>query len=350
MTVSSCTRLALAAAVLAAATALSAASVSAQTGSLGGPPDTAPGEGTVWLCQPGVDDDPCGGRTDAPVDCFYVYPTVTRQRGENANLTKAPELYGVALAQAAPFAQHCNVWAPVYQQSTLKGLATQPGPERTASLNVAYDDIEDAWRDYLANHNNGRGVILIGHSQGTRMLRTLIHNEIDGKPVQAQLVSALLMGGDVLVREGSTVGGDFTSVPGCTSPGQIGCVIAYSVYAHIPHQPRYGSSPPVPGLSGTRADLPWGPGYEVLCTNPASLDRNDAAPVHGFTLAGRTTEFTAQCTKGDGPRLLTIVGPGARLLPTIPHADWGLHMLDVNLTQRTLVNVVGAQVAAYTSR
>ncbi|QNG19956.1 DUF3089 domain-containing protein [Rhodococcus triatomae] len=307
------------------------------------PPDT-----TTWLCRPSGPDDPCGGRSGAPIDCFYVYPTVSLQPTPNATLDATPEVRGVAALQAAPFGEHCNVWAPVYRQSTLQGLASPPGPERAAALDVAYDDIDRAWSDYLAHHNDGRGVVLIGHSQGTRMLRTLVHNRIDGKPAQSQLVSALLIGGDVLVRKGESTGGDFDSVPACTDSAQIGCVVAYSAFsAPPPPDTRYGLPPQVPGLSGTRADLPYGPGYEVLCTNPASLRDNHDAPIHGFGPGRGTTEFSARCTEGDGPNVLMVGGPGADLLPALPSANWGLHAMDLNLAQRTLVDLVGAQSAAY---
>ncbi|MFD4184005.1 DUF3089 domain-containing protein, partial [Rhodococcus sp. NPDC058514] len=290
-----------------------------------------------------------GGRAGAPIDCFYVYPTASLHQATNANLDASPELREVARAQAEPFGANCNVWAPVYRQSTLRGLFTVTGPERSAALDLAYDDVERAWDDYLANHNDGRGVVLIGHSQGTRMLRMLIHNRIDGKQAQSQLVSALLIGGDVLVRKGSTVGGDFDSVPACTGPAQTGCVVAYSAFSRTPPpDTRYGLPPTSAGTSGTRADLPFGPEYEVLCTNPASLRANADAPIRGIIAGREVDRFRARCTGGDGPRVLMVDGPGAALLPALPTANWGLHMLDVNLTQRDLVDLVAAQSAAHT--
>ncbi|MFI6431496.1 DUF3089 domain-containing protein [Rhodococcus oryzae] len=304
---------------------------------------------TTWLCRPGQTDDPCGGRSGAPIDCFYVYPTASLQQSVNANLDASPELRTVARTQAEPFGDKCNVWAPVYRQVTLRALFTGTAQERSAALDVAYDDVERAWDDYLAHHNNGRGVVLIGHSQGTRMLRMLIHNRIDGKPVQSQLVSALLLGGDVLVRKGSTVGGDFDSVPACTDPAQTGCVIAYSAFSRTPPpDTRYGLSPRNAGTSGTRANLPFGPEYEVLCTNPASLHDNADAPIRGVVAGREVDAFRARCTGGDGPHVLMVEGRGAALLPALPTENWGLHLLDANLAQRDLVDLVGAKSAAYT--
>ena len=74
---------------------------------------------------------------------------------------------------------------------------------------LAYNDIVDAWHYYLQHDNDGRGVVLIGHSQGSGVLTQLIRDEIDGKPVQSTIVSALLLGTNVAVPRGKDVGGAF---------------------------------------------------------------------------------------------------------------------------------------------
>jgi hypothetical protein len=59
----------------------------------------------------------------------------------------------------------------------------------------AYGDVRDAWRTYLRKFNRGRGVVLIGHTQGTFMLRELVKREIDRKPAaRRRLISGLLLG------------------------------------------------------------------------------------------------------------------------------------------------------------
>ncbi|MGW4480489.1 DUF3089 domain-containing protein [Rhodococcus triatomae] len=296
-------------------------------------PPAAADPGTTWLCRPGQLDDPCGGRSGNPVDCFYVYPTISAQLSTNANLDRSPELHGIARLQAEAFGENCDVWAPVYRQVTLRSLFAGSPEERTAGLELAYDDVERAWDDYLANHNNGRGVVLIGHSQGTRMLRTLIQERIEGTPAQSRLVSALLLGGNVTVRAGDVVGGDFESVPACTDAAQTGCVVAYSAYSRMPADIRYGVAP--------------SPGLEVLCTNPASLHDNSAPAPLRSTIGGRdVSAFTGRCT-GGAANVLLVDGPGAQLLPAVPNESWGLHLLDVNVAQRDLVDLVRTQAESY---
>ncbi len=94
-------------------------------------------------------------------------------------------MVSIAEYQAARFSQHCRMFAPVYRQSTmtslvlgLVGLPRQQGP--------GYADVRAAWRDYLAHDNHGRGVVLIGHSQGSFVLRQLIADEIEPHRTRAR--------------------------------------------------------------------------------------------------------------------------------------------------------------------
>src|SRR5262249_45093426 len=119
-----------------------------------------------------------------------------------------------------------------YRQLTLNGIA---GPLSQPAAFLAFSDVAAAWRDYMKHFNKGRGVVLIGHSQGAGMLTELVREKIDPfKKVRAKLVSALLLGGNVTVPQGSDVGGAFNHVPGCRRAKQTGCVVAYSTFNQTP--------------------------------------------------------------------------------------------------------------------
>ncbi|WP_227838020.1 DUF3089 domain-containing protein [Nocardia aurantia] len=317
-------------------------------------PAGADDTGTVWLCRPGLSDDPCGGGTGAPIDCFYVYPTVSVQPSQNANLDIDPEQRAAAADQAAPFDGRCNVWAPIYRQSTVAGLLNSPGARRAPALDVAYDSLETAWDDYLAHHNHGRGVVLIGHSQGSMMLRALIRHRIDGTPQQRLLVSAIIPGADVLVAQGKTTGGDFASVPACTDGHQIGCVLAWSTFAgRPPADAKFGSSPDEPDIYGSRGNLPYGPGYEVLCTDPAAPGSTAETPLRAIVNGRTVSGYHGRCTT-DGPHVLVIDGVAEGLLagalPAIPAPGWGLHAYDLNIAQQDLVDLVAVQSGVWLDR
>jgi hypothetical protein len=353
-----------------------------------------------WLCRPGrrdacaVDLDATVIRADgstrldrfqpqpkAPIDCFYVYPTVSRDLGANATAAVEPEERLAVQQQFARLGATCRLYAPVYRQQTLAGMVAQMNGRPMGggdSRKIAYDDVLDAWKAYLAHDNHGRGVVLVGHSQGAHILIGLIADEIDGKPVQRQLVSAILMGGDLQVPPGRDVGGIFKRIPLCHSARQIGCAIAFASF-------RATSPPPADSLFG-QGDKEAG--TVAACVNPAALDGGAGElkaymPTHGvvFPLNGTTepvwtnppqaiaTPFvelpgltSGECVSDDhGTYLSVTIHPtptGHRandIQGDVPpsgkaQAAWGLHLVDANLTIGNLLDVVAAQSQAYLAK
>jgi Protein of unknown function (DUF3089) len=351
---------------------------------------------TTWLCRPGLPHDACAtglattllnpdGSVAAPapapaqaaknpkIDCFYVYPTVSDQRAIQATRKIDPEERSIALYQAARYSSECRVYAPMYRQITLRGLLS-PDKVTAKMRTTSYNDVRDAWRDYLKRYNKGRGVVFISHSQGTFALRELLAKEVDAQPaVRKRVVSAILLGGNVLVKKGKGVGGDFQHLPACRSASQLRCVIAFSTFNQTP------PAGAVFGVAGTgRSIIPNSPkGTEVLCTNPAALGGGSApltsvfpstpfAP--GTTIGALTTQvglpqpqvstpwieaqaYTAQCSSEGGANVLRITGePGAPALKALPDATWGLHLVDANIALGDLVTLVHGQAARYAAR
>jgi hypothetical protein len=375
-------RLALAAASLLACVALAA-------------PSAAPAASTTWLCKPGLKNDPCtfgldttrttpSGKVlgtqkvrrarDRKVDCFYVYPTVSDEKGPQASKAIRPELRAIARFQAARYSRDCRVFAPVYRQITLQGIGVGGSGGVTAAITEsAYRDVRDAWREYLRRDNDGRGVVLIGHSQGTFQLRRLIKEEIDPKAsARRRLVSALLLGGNVLVRKGSDRGGDFKRIRACRSRDQLGCVVAFSIFnAPVPEDARFGRT-------GGRSFSAPVPGTEVLCTNPAALGGGSApiTPVFptepfptsttiglgnsaiGFRFpdpkvittpwVSTPRAYRASCSSKGGADVLQVKSRnGAPVLTPLPDPTWGLHLTDANLPLGNLADLVRAQARNY---
>jgi hypothetical protein len=336
---------------------------------------TPAGAATTWLCRPGFElaRDPCVGDLTAttvaadgsttvrpahsdpaaPIDCFYVYPTVSPARGANAPLAVTPEMRGIAGLQAKPFSQACRVFSPVYRQMTFQGWA-RAVTDRSV-FDKAYRDVRAAWRDYLLSENGGHGVVLIGHSQGAAILRRLIRQEIDPRPqVRSLLVSGLLVGGNVRVRRGSDVGGDFQNIRLCGRPDQVGCIVAYSSYDAPP--PSTASFPRADDQISRTIRAPGAAGLQVACTNPAALVGGEA-PLRTLQIGSSTPWveypglYTAQCrTEGAFTWLSVSVSPADPRAPARFRVLWdidGLHWFDVNIAMDDLVDLVRSQSTAW---
>jgi hypothetical protein len=324
---------------------------------------------TVWLCSPQLAADPCDyGLTSTvinpdatrttqtakaarkpKVDCFYVYPTVSDQQGQNATLAKDPEIKAIATYQASRFRQNCRVWAPMYRQVTLKGIG---GAVSASASATAYRSARAAFDDYVKHDNHGRGFVLIGHSQGSFVLKQLIGDEIDKRPaLRRRMVSALLLGGNVTNKA-------YKHVRPCSKAGQTSCIVAWSMF----HDP-----PPSDALFG-RTTLK---GQHVVCTSPSRLGSSSNLLPYAPTLPfpgtigvalslfepNRPTDvptawysepgvLTGSCaTTADGASYLKIDGS---VLPNpVPTAGWGLHLGDVNLALGNLTTIARKQIAAY---
>ncbi len=329
----------------------------------------------AWLCLPNHPHDwcyvelptivvPASGAlvpekvavpTAPPIDCFYVYPTVSQEARGNADLRLQAAEKNAAIIEAARFSQDCRVFAPLYRQTT--GTAGYHG-----SSALAYAGVLAAWKDYLAHYNDGRGVVLLGHSQGAAMLEQLIEQQIDNsRSERALLVSAILLGGDVVVADGSTSGGTFRHVPACSSASESGCVVAYSSWDRTPPKAAAFEGVAKPGSQ------------HVLCVNPAAPAGGSAAITPIF--AGYNSEgivppgspylnyqwvefpglYTARCVQ-QGSRawlLVTRIHTAGDPRPTVQEVDQpseGLHAADFNIDLANLVSLVASQGRAWLAR
>ncbi len=381
---------------LAMAAALAAASPAAAQAT---PSKNDYGDQKTWLCRPGLtgSSDACavdlsttivkadGSLTreaftpasNPSIDCFYVYPTVSMDSGGNSDMNAGPEELGVVRQQFARFASQCRVFAPMYRQATLTALrAATTGTPMQVDRALGYDDVVDAWNHYLQHDNNGRGVVLVGHSQGSGVLTQLIRQEIDGKPVQSRLVSALLLGTSLPVPRGKDVGGAFKSVPVCRSASQTGCVIAYTSFRST-----------IPPPENSRFGRVQGENMMATCANPAALG-GGSGELHAYlSAAGRSivgsaaeprpwvnppkpidTPFvsvpgllTAQCVANEKGSYLEVTVHGDPADPRVDdisgdvmsngqvNASWGLHLIDVNEAMGNLLDIVAQQARAFAS-
>ena len=345
-----------------------------------------------WVCLPGGCEndlsavvleasgslrlEPYTPVSDPPIDCFYVYPTVSESGGFSAppGVTEA-ELRAVR-QQAARFASVCRLYVPFYRQITTSALLGGATPSSLEELSVAgaraEADVLAAWDHYFAQDNQGRGFVLIGHSQGAAMVTALLQQRIEGQPIQGQLVSAIIPGSFVLTPAGEEIGGTFKSIPPCRSEAQTGCVIVFNTVRE---------SRPIPADKVFKVE-----GQEAICTNPAALSGGRGSlqpylstqgetiipalsapqppwtkapaeiPAPFVTLPGlywsecRSDEHGVYLAVGAADTSLdqrTGEMTGAWMVDGSPDPTMGLHLIDLNLTMGNLLEIVDQQAAAY---
>jgi hypothetical protein len=307
----------------------------------------------AWLCRPGA-SDLCaaavvatiargdGSRANrvlkpnpaAPIDCFYVYPTVSEDPAGNSSMTSGPGEKRAVAQQFAPFASVCRPFAPIYRQVTIAD-------------------------------NGGRGIVLIGHSQGSRILARLIAHEIEGRPEQRLLAGALILGFNVEVPEGKDVGGTFKAIPLCRAAGQNGCIVAYETFP--------ASSPPSDDSRFAHAETP---GMEIACTDPASLAGGKLDPIlatqtnllgepsldPGWAALVKPLDApfvslpgiaSGHCIEGTKASYLSVsidppsasgawpaTLPGDLVIQGRLLKSWGWHLIDVNVAMGNLIDFV----------
>jgi len=320
---------------------------------------------SAWLCRPGLKVNYCNtdlsttvftstsesiveipDTKSPPVDCFYVYPTASQEQRGNADLRIQPAIEAPVFAQAARFSQVCRVFAPVYRQTT-----GYPG----GNDDLAYADVLAAWHDYLAHDNHGRGVVLIGHSQGAFELERLLADKSAG--VRRLLVSALLLGGDVQANAAGVSEG----LPSCRSASQTGCIVAFSSWSRTP-----------PADAGLQRVIV--PSDHVLCVNPGALGGGSGpiTPIFAWAVPeglvpGAITPtpktfwisfpdlYLARCVR-QGQRSWLLISriqhpndPRPMVQPILDPQE-GLHAADVNIALGNLIALVKTQSAAWAAK
>jgi hypothetical protein len=200
----------------------------------------------------------------AKADVFFIYPTLNfsgngwNARVDDKFLNRQIDKLSVK-QQASVFNESCKVYVPRYRQATLYSFADNKGNGFNA-LDLAYSDIKRAFEYYLKNYNNGRPIVIAGHSQGSYHGTRLIKEYFETDSVlRKKLVAAYLIGGNATPNM-------YATIEPCDSAAQTGCYIAW-------HTMRFGSRfKKLPKrMMNTPGAEAWGH-YE--CVNPLTWKRD----------------------------------------------------------------------------
>lgn len=177
------------------------------------------------------------------VDVFFVHPTTyTSYRGKiywNADINdeklNLKTDKSSILFQSTIFNENARVFAPRYRQTHIKAFFTKDIKNANKAFDLAYSDVKAAFEQYMKYENNGRPIIIAGHSQGMKHAAHLLLDFFDGKPLQQKLVAAYIIGLPLTADY-------FKNIKPCESPEDLNCVCSWRTYKsgkypkfHIPN-------------------------------------------------------------------------------------------------------------------
>jgi hypothetical protein len=289
----------------------------------------------------------------APIDCFYVYPTVSSPQGGLNDLEMANDPtseIAIVQEQAARFTSVCNVYAPLYRQMKFDAYFAAADAYKAAN-DLAYSDVHDAFKHYMANFNSDRPIVLIGHSQGAQHLLRLVQDEFDTDPqFTKKLVSAVLVGWPHFRSVPGDAPGLYATphIPLCATPTANGCVVAYQSYG-ANQTPPAGSGNPKQACSNPTS-IAGGSGPIKAYISPAGIPGVPRVSTATVELPGT---MTASCiVPPTGAPFLAIAAthqPGdVRNVDQLllgPNSSFGLHLKEVDLTQGNLLELVRSQAS-----
>ena len=244
------------------------------------------GEGTdeaeVAIREPAGEEDgqvpaqPRGaeqGKAPLPrIPVFYVLPTTYLDRDRwNAPLRSPAALRRqrlFAASQASAFNHIGDIWAPLYRQAVLGAFLTDD-EDATVALRFAYLDVEAAFDYFLSEIGEDQPFLLVGHSQGSLHITTLLDERIAGTPLAERVVAAYTIGWPISIEADLPALG----IPGCSKRDDANCIVAFQSFAEPadPHQVAnlYENSMGLRGLPRR--------GTSMLCVNPLTGTAGGAA-------------------------------------------------------------------------
>lgn len=268
---------------------------------------------TSDLIPPGIatEDD----LNPAPVDVFFVHSTGYVGPGHwNSNMqienSEAQSIEYMLSSMASIFNGCCNVYAPHYREAHIGAFISQDTESSFAALDLAYSDVETAFKYYLEHVNNGRPFMIVSHSQGTTHALRLLENHVDNKPLQQQLVAAYTLGYWLPLDKFER---GFESLTLCSEAQQTGCIVSYDAY---------GEGGNVSGRARHWYKSGWevSEGKKIACVNPLSWTTDlDKAPATEH-LGAMPVEF-----KRTFYYMLTASNPNfifSELPPVTPQLSW----------------------------
>lgn len=141
----------------------------------------------------------------ADADVFFLCPTVYAGEEDSFNMSMEDEstkrdFLGAVNMEKGIYDEDTRFFAPYYRQVGLY-VYQLPAQERESYLELAYEDVKDAFTYYLEHYNQGQPIILAGFSQGADMSLRLLKDCFADEEVNDLLVACYAIGWRITQEE-----------------------------------------------------------------------------------------------------------------------------------------------------
>lgn len=178
-----------------------------------------------WLAKP--------TEITSQADVFMLYPTAYAQKDKNSspvakidNATMRAGAQVFLATQGSAFDTSGNIFAPYYRQLDANWLYSKSKAEQNEYVDgIPKADVYAAFDYYIKHENNNRPFILVGHSQGARMIKAIMYDYFKNNPgVSDRMIAAYVLGQSVTQQEMN----DNPQVKFATGPDDTGVVVSYN--------------------------------------------------------------------------------------------------------------------------
>ena len=143
--------------------------------------------------------------TDRMADVFFVCPTVYSGSDDSYNMELTDEdakadFLGATNMEKGIYDRDSRFFAPYYRQAGLN-VYTMETSEREQYLELAFEDVKNAFEYYYETCNDGRPMILAGFSQGADMCIRLMKECFKDEDMQGQLIACYAIGWRITEEE-----------------------------------------------------------------------------------------------------------------------------------------------------
>lgn len=144
--------------------------------------------------------------SDPKADVFFLCPSVYSGDEDSYNMslrdkeTKASFVGAINMEKGIYDDEDTRFFAPYYQQIGLN-VYEMTSQERGPYLEIAFNDVREAFLYYLEHYNEGNPIVLAGFSQGADMCLRLLKDVFEDDSLQERLVACYAIGWQISDEE-----------------------------------------------------------------------------------------------------------------------------------------------------